>query len=53
MWAGEKGIAAEVRKGLNIHFGSENDSGMVRNVELGQRIPRGEHHGMDSWVERR
>lgn len=49
--AGEKGTAAaEAAKRLNTCFESENDSGMVRNVEPGQRIPRGEDHGMDSWV---
>ena len=53
MLASEKGTAAEAAKRLNARFESENDSGMVRNAELGQRIPRGEHHAMDSWVGRR
>ena len=53
MLVGEKGTAAEAAKRLSACFENENDSGMVRNVKPGQRIPRGEHHGMDSGVGER
>jgi len=45
--AGEAEIAVEATTCLNSSFEGENDSGRVRNVEPVQKIPRGEHHGMD------
>lgn len=49
----EERTAAVETKYLNTSFVSENDLGMVRNAESGQRFPHGEHHAMGSWAGRR